>query len=139
MDDKVKYYLVMRNDVIELGFKNMDKFGADLFCLVMREIRRNVEKLNRNYCTFEYRDLKEILNIDDHLSYAQHGKHIRRTQAKVAVENTEYLLEVINSKLSTGTTQDKQTVPETVKATVTLPASMSEYETRKVYIDLYLN
>lgn len=35
--------------------------------LVMREIRRNVEKLNKNYCAFEYRDLKEILNIDDHL------------------------------------------------------------------------
>ena len=74
MDDKIKYYLVMRNDVIELGFKNMDKFGADLFCLVMREIRRNVEKLNKNTCTFEYRELKEILNIDDHLSYEMYKK-----------------------------------------------------------------
>ena len=78
MDDKIKYYLVMRNDVIELGFKNMDKFGADLFCLVMREIRRNVEKLNKNTCTFEYRELKEILNIDDHLSYEMYKKEIDR-------------------------------------------------------------
>jgi len=69
MTNEVKNILVMRHDVIELGFKNMDKFGADLFCLVIREIRRNVEKLNRNQCTFEYSELKEILNIDDHMSY----------------------------------------------------------------------
>ena len=44
--------------------------------LVMREIKRNVENLNKNYCTFEYRDLKEIFNIDDHLSYEMYKKEI---------------------------------------------------------------
>ncbi len=99
----------MRNDVIELGFKNMDKFGADLFCLVMREIRRNVEKLNRNYCTFEYRDLKEILNIDDHVSYEMYKKEIDRFKKTIMscwyeFENEEIgvemavFTEVINDK-----------------------------------------
>lgn len=37
--------------------------------LVMREIRRNVEKLNRNHCSFEYGELKEVFNINNHLSY----------------------------------------------------------------------
>lgn len=37
--------------------------------LVMREIRRNVEKLNRNHCSFEYSELMKVFNINNHLSY----------------------------------------------------------------------
>ena len=109
MGDKIKYYLVMRNDVVELGFKNMDRFGADLFCLVMREIRKSVEKHNSNQCTFEYRDLKEILNIDDHVSYEMYKNEIDRFKKTILscwyeFENKEIgvemvvFMEVINDK-----------------------------------------
>ena len=118
LDDKIKYYLVMRNDVIELGFKNMDKFGADLFCLVMREIRRNVEKLNRNYCTFEYRDLKEILNIDDHLSYEMYKKEIDRFKKTIMSCWYEFENEEIGVEMAvfTEVINDKRNRTVTVKA-----------------------
>ena len=118
LDDKIKYYLVMRNDVIELGFKNMDRFGADLFCLVMREIRRNVEKLNKNDCTFEYRELKEILNIDDHLSYEMYKKEIDRFKKTILscwyeFENEERGIEMA---VFTEVINDKKNRTITVKA-----------------------
>ena len=109
MDDKIKYYLVMRNDVIELGFKNMDRFGADLFCLVMRELRRSVEKNNRSECRFYYWELKEYLSIDDHVSYEMYKKEIDRFRKTILscwyeFENKEIgvemvvFMEVINDK-----------------------------------------
>ena len=109
MDDKIKYYLVMRNDVIELGFKNMDRFGADLFCLVMRELRRSIEKNNRSECRFYYWELKEYLNIDDHVSYEMYKKEIDRFRKTILscwyeFENKEIgvemvvFMEVINDK-----------------------------------------
>ncbi len=118
MDDKIKYYLVMRNDVIELGFKNMDKFGADLFCLVMREIRRNVEKLNKNTCTFEYRELKEILNIDDHLSYEMYKKEIDRFKKTIMSCWYEFENEEIGVEMAvfTEVINDKKNRTITVKA-----------------------
>ena len=118
LDDKIKYYLVMRNDVIELGFKNMDKFGADLFCLVMREIRRNVEKLNKNFCTFEYRDLKEILNIDDHLSYEMYKKEIDRFKKTIMSCWYEFENEEIGVEMAvfTEVINDKRNRTVTVKA-----------------------
>ena len=118
MDDKIKYYLVMRNDVIELGFKNMDKFGADLFCLVMREIRRNVEKLNKNTCTFEYRELKEILNIDDHLSYEMYKKKIDRFKKTIMSCWYEFENEEIGVEMAvfTEVINDKRNRTITVKA-----------------------
>lgn len=118
LDDKIKYYLVMRNDVIELGFKNMDKFGADLFCLVMREIRRNVEKLNKNFCTFEYRDLKEILNIDDHLSYEMYKKEIDRFKKTIMSCWYEFENEEIGVEMAvfTEVINDKRNRTITVKA-----------------------
>ena len=109
MDDKIKYYLVMRNDVVELGFKNMDRFGADLFCLVMRELRRSIEKNNRSECRFYYWELKEYLNIDDHVSYEMYKKEIDRFRKTILscwyeFENKEIgvemvvFMEVINDK-----------------------------------------
>ena len=109
LDDKIKYYLVMRNDVVELGFKNMDRFGADLFCLVMRELRRSIEKNNRNECRFYYWELKEYLNIDDHVSYEMYKKEIDRFRKTILscwyeFENKEIgvemvvFMEVINDK-----------------------------------------
>lgn len=109
MDDKTKYYLVMRNDVVELGFKNMDRFGADLFCLVMRELRRSIEKNNRSECRFYYWELKEYLNIDDHVSYEMYKKEIDRFKKTILsclyeFENKEIgvemvvFMEVINDK-----------------------------------------
>ncbi len=109
LDDKIKYYLVMRNDVIELGFKNMDRFGADLFCLVMRELRRSIEKNNRSECRFYYWELKEYLSIDDHVSYEMYKKEIDRFRKTILscwyeFENKEIgvemvvFMEVINDK-----------------------------------------
>ena len=109
MDDKIKYYLVMRNDVVELGFKNMDRFGADLFCLVMRELRRSIEKNNRSECRFYYWELKEYLSIDDHVSYEMYKKEIDRFRKTILscwyeFENKEIgvemvvFMEVINDK-----------------------------------------
>ena len=109
LDDKIKYYLVMRNDVVELGFKNMDRFGADLFCLVMRELRRSIEKNNRSECRFYYWELKEYLNIDDHVSYEMYKKEIDRFRKTILscwyeFENKEIgvemvvFMEVINDK-----------------------------------------
>ena len=109
LDDKIKYYLVMRNDVVELGFKNMDRFGADLFCLVMRELRRSIEKNNRSECRFYYWELKEYLNIDDHVSYEMYKKEIDRFRKTIlscwyVFENKEIgvemvvFMEVINDK-----------------------------------------
>ncbi|MBR2544543.1 MAG: replication initiation protein [Erysipelotrichaceae bacterium] len=109
LDDKIKYYLVMRNDVVELGFKNMDRFGADLFCLVMRELRRSIEKNNRSECRFYYWELKEYLSIDDHVSYEMYKKEIDRFRKTILscwyeFENKEIgvemvvFMEVINDK-----------------------------------------
>ena len=109
MNNEVKRILVMRNDVIELGFKNMDRFGADLFCLVMRELRRNIEKHHSNECRLSYWELKEYLNIDDHMSYEMYKKEIDRFKKTILscwyeFENEEIgvemvvFIEVINDK-----------------------------------------
>ncbi len=69
---------------------------------------------------------------------ALHGKHIKRTQAQVALENTEYLIDIIKGKLDTLDNKEAAFSPKTVSAKTSTPDSMSEFETRKVYIDLYL-
>lgn len=68
---------------------------------------------------------------------ALHGKHIRRSQAKVAFDNTEYLLAVVKEKLGI-TDEEKPTVLQSTIVSTEVPPVMTEYETRKVYIDLYL-
>jgi type I restriction enzyme R subunit len=60
---------------------------------------------------------------------AQHGMHIKRTQAQVALQNIAFFLQFIDKKY---------TAPSSVKDIV-LPPYMSEAATRKIYIDLYLN
>lgn len=69
---------------------------------------------------------------------ALHGKHIKKTQAKVAVGNTEYLIEVVKDKLGISEIQKSVAVPNTVSTASPSSDGMSEFETRKVYIDLYL-
>lgn len=59
----------MRNDVVELGFRNMDPFVADLFCLVLRQVKKNIEddKVSNKYvCEFSYSYLKRVFLLDNH-------------------------------------------------------------------------
>ncbi|MBR3167330.1 MAG: DEAD/DEAH box helicase family protein [Erysipelotrichaceae bacterium] len=72
---------------------------------------------------------------------ALHGKHIKRSQAKVAIDNTEYLLATVKSKISPskGIFADVSVLSDQKVESLSVPASMTEFETRKVYIDLYLN
>ena len=57
---------------------------------------------------------------------AEHGKNIRRKEAKLAVDNVSYLVGLVESK-DNGTYEDYQKLPY-----------MSEANTRKLYIDIYL-
>ena len=64
-----KKYMSMRNDVVEMGFRNMDPFTADLFCLVLRQVKKNIEddKVSNKYvCEFSYSYLKRLLILDNH-------------------------------------------------------------------------
>ena len=71
---------------------------------------------------------------------ALHGKHIKRTQAIVAVDNIEYLLAVVKDKLENDSLDKNDTIQSPVLlSSITVPPVMNEFETRKVYIDLYLN
>jgi len=67
---------------------------------------------------------------------ALHQKHIKPKQADVAKDNTEFLLTYISEKTSESTTVVGQTTQTT--QTTQLPQYMSEADTRKVYIDMYL-
>ena len=59
---------------------------------------------------------------------AQHDKNIKKKHAKLAFDNLAFFAEFVYRKF------DK---PETVSA-FTIPAYMSEAETRRIYIDVYL-
>ncbi len=59
---------------------------------------------------------------------AQHDKNIKKKHAKLAFDNIAFFAEFVYRKF------DK---PETVSA-FTIPAYMSEAETRRIYIDVYL-
>lgn len=75
---------------------------------------------------------------------AQNKRHIKRTQALVACNNTECLLMYLNDKLGskqpirTTIVQDRA---QSTNSQVSLQqsSSMNEAETRKTYIDTYLN
>ena len=60
---------------------------------------------------------------------ARHGIHIKKTQAKLAKDNLIFFAEFLYNKIE---------APEKIEAIV-LPQYMSEAQTRKIYIDLYLN
>ena len=69
----------MRNDVVEMGFRNMDPFTADLFCLVLRQVKKNIEddKISNKYvCEFPYSNLKRLLLLDNHYTRSKTGKKI---------------------------------------------------------------
>lgn len=73
---------------------------------------------------------------------AFHGKHIKKTQAKVAYDNTKQLIDFLSKKLEI-TPKDSVVIPSDIVHTndqgTIVSKSLSEYETRKVYIDTYLN
>lgn len=60
---------------------------------------------------------------------AKHGIHIKKTQVKIAFDNISFFVQFLVKKYDTPDQMD----------TVVLPRYMSEAETRKIYIDLYLN
>ena len=69
----------MRNDVVELGFRNMDPFTADLFCLVLRQVKKNIEddKISNKYvCEFSYSYLKRVFLLDNHYTRNKTSKKI---------------------------------------------------------------
>ena len=63
---------------------------------------------------------------------ALHEKHIKRTQAKVAVNNTELLIQILEDKLN-------DVISDTTTQNIRNGLELTEYETRKIYIDLYLS
>ena len=67
---------------------------------------------------------------------AHHDKHIKKTQAKVAYDNTVQLLSFIKEKQSICSSV--AAVADNQNNTVT-SIKMNEIETRRVYIDLYLD
>ena len=81
----------MRNDVVEMGFRNMDPFTADLFCLVLRQVKKNIEDdkvVNKYVCEFSYSYLKRILVLDNHYTKTKTGKKI--DDFRKTVLNTYY-------------------------------------------------
>lgn len=59
---------------------------------------------------------------------AEHGDHIKKSEAKLAFENVSFFATYVYKKLEQ---------PETV-SDIILPTHMSEADTRTIYIDLYL-
>ena len=70
---------------------------------------------------------------------AIHGRHIKRTQAKVSYDNTRLLLDILNQKLKGIKTETKIPVKivTPVKSTI-VKTELSEFQTRKIYIDTFL-
>ena len=60
---------------------------------------------------------------------AQHDLHIKKTQAKLSFNNLLFFAQFVYKKYE---------IPDEIE-TIILPKYMSEAETRKIYIDLYLN
>lgn len=75
-------------------------------------------------------ELRESLHYIRKLGVnAQHGLHIKKSQAKLSFDNLLFFAQFVYEKYET---------PDEIKAII-LPKYMSEAETRKIYIDLYLN
>ncbi|MDD7281777.1 MAG: DEAD/DEAH box helicase family protein [Erysipelotrichaceae bacterium] len=74
---------------------------------------------------------------------AYHNKHIRSTQAKVAQDNVEFLLQFLKAKfnnedLVVNKVKTISDVDENIVSCNKKSNELTEYCTRKVYIDLYL-
>lgn len=75
-------------------------------------------------------ELRESLHYIRKLSVnAQHDLHIKKSQAKLSFNNLLFFVQFVYKKYET---------PDEIE-TVILPKYMSEAETRKIYIDLYLS
>ena len=89
-----KKYMSMRNDVVELGFRNMDPFTADLFCLVLRQVKVNMEdeKVSNKYvCEFPYNYLKRLLMLDNHYTKTKTSKKIDDFRKTVLTAYYEFI------------------------------------------------
>lgn len=60
---------------------------------------------------------------------ASHELHIKKAQAKVSLDNLEFFIEFVYRKFEKPTTV----------STIVIPKYMTEADTRKIYIDLYLS
>ena len=93
-----KKYMSMRNDVVEMGFRNMDSFTADLFCLVLRQVKKNIEddKISNKYvCEFPYSYLKRLLILDNHYTRNKTSKKIDDFRKTVLTTYYEFIDENI--------------------------------------------
>ena len=84
----------MRNDVVELGFRNMDPFTADLFCLVLRQVKKNIEddKISNKYvCEFSYSYLKRVFLLDNHYTRNKTSKKIDDFRKTVLTTYYEFI------------------------------------------------
>ena len=89
-----KKYMSMRNDVVEMGFKNMDPFTADLFCLVLRQVKKNIEddKISNKYvCEFPYSNLKRLLLLDNHYTKSKTNRKIDDFRKTVLTTYYEFI------------------------------------------------
>ncbi len=89
-----KKYMSMRNDVVEMGFRSMDPFTADLFCLVLRQVKKNIEddKVSNKYvCEFSYSYLKRLLILDNHYTRTKTGKKIDDFRKTVLTTYYEFI------------------------------------------------
>ena len=84
----------MRNDVVEMGFRNMDPFTADLFCLVLRQVKKNIEDdkvINKYVCEFSYSNLKRLLMLDNHYTKTKTSKKIDDFRKTVLTTYYEFI------------------------------------------------
>ena len=84
----------MRNDVVEMGFRNMDPFTADLFCLVLRQVKKNIEDdkvINKYECEFSYSYLKRLLILDNHYTRNKTSKKIDDFRKMVLTTYYEFI------------------------------------------------
>ena len=89
-----KKYMSMRNDVVEMGFRNMDPFTADLFCFVLRQVKKNMEddKVSNKYvCEFSYSNLKRLLVLDNHYTRTKTSKKIDDFRKTVLTTYYEFI------------------------------------------------
>ena len=89
-----KKYMSMRNDVVEMGFRNMDPFTADLFCLVLRQVKKNIEddKVSNKYeCEFSYSFLKRLLILDNHYTRTKTSNKIDDFRKTVLATYYEFI------------------------------------------------
>ena len=89
-----KKYMSMRNDVVEMGFRSMDPFTADLFWLVLRQVKKNVEddKVSNKYaCEFSYNYLKRLLILDNHYTRKKTSKKIDDFRKTVLTTYYEFI------------------------------------------------